>query len=137
MKHYAYPGVDVRLRVGGIDLVEYDIDDLDEDEVSSVTKYVEAAAGANFTVNFSATPNSAKYRDDVVVMDVRLDGRSICSRIYTIDTAAARIVGKYVHNLDGIETNTATGMMLEKFTFAELQTSRSASECWMALADMA
>lgn len=122
MKHYLNPDVHVRLRVDGEDLAEYDIDDLDDD-VNTVTKYVEATAGANFVVYFSATPQCAKDPCDVVRMTVYLDGKRITGMIYTINGPSALGMGLYDHALEGVESNTATGKVLERFAFAQLLTS--------------
>ncbi|EME45426.1 hypothetical protein DOTSEDRAFT_71220 [Dothistroma septosporum NZE10] len=124
MKHYLHPGVQVSLRVGGVDLAEYNIDDEEDEEVNTVTKYVEAVSGANFTVNFNAKVDCAPDPRDSCQMSVHLDGKYVTNIVFKMRDTTALARGTFEQLCEGHRSTAAAGgYNLEKFAFAALQTN--------------
>ena len=121
MKCEAYPGLVVKLKMDGKDLQEYDDESFDEDaaeNANTTVKYVEAVAGAHFTVNLRAHSHFAHKNNDLR-MAVLLDGKLLTGSVYR----AQPEVWYVKKTVKGLERKTQSGWQMEKLTFADLATS--------------
>jgi len=154
MKSTSYPGLDVKLSVGGAAMQEY------EDENSEVptaenaqgwrnsSTFVEAASGANFKIELRVDDQYQFRRDDLQV-DVYLDGRlaqgigkcvtnrasSLLSVWGSTDLVLQLCLVLSSHRLRTMDLESFEGSMItlngqtfmRNYAFAELKTSRCAN----------
>lgn len=119
MKSEAWNGLTVKLRVNGNDLTEYDQGDQDGGEPNTSVCYVEAVPGANFSIELRAQQRFP-YRSYYIRSAVKLDGVAAQSTIYSPDYAN-EIMRRSEAGVYNGGPNSGT---LERFTFAELKTSK-------------
>ena len=123
------------IRVDGNDLPEYEEPETEEqhsneeteteeqhsDDHETSVRYVEAISGANFSIELRTNP-AFEYVDYDLRMQVFLDGVSACSIIKDAQPETGRIK----ESCTGVKRCIDGTWHLEKFVFAELQTSKHA-----------
>ena len=118
------PQLQAHILVDGEYLAEYD----DEDTFPSQTaksKYVEATAGSTFHVMVTTNAQMARAPQDCVAVYVYLDGKSVAGTIIR----TGNIYSPQWTKVEGAENNTANGSTLERFRFAQLETSKRLLSC--------
>lgn len=121
MKCETVRGLVVKLRVEGKDLEEYSDENCETDSAeddSRTVRYVEAVTGAHFSIELRLL-NDFLYKYDDVQSLVTLDGKLLENSVYRADPSQ-----HYVRrSIKGLARHANTGWQLEKFTFADLETS--------------
>lgn len=120
MRTITNDGVSITLVVNGQALEEYEDEESTRGDVASC--YVEAIQGAHFEVHMSADRSLAPRLGDSMSVVVYLDGKRMTGRV----TSAFQVQhGMESTTINGVDRNTTRGAVLERFTFAHLQTSKS------------
>ncbi|KAE9991080.1 hypothetical protein EG327_000552 [Venturia inaequalis] len=114
-------GIQVRIDVGGIkNAREYPCMDHNPNPATSVTKYIEAVDGANFTIRIIIIP-MFKYRSNNITGLIDMDGQAVGRPLIMRDNLTA----PHVTKIDGIDVNTGSGWMRRKFIFGNVVTEAS------------
>lgn len=120
-KMKAVGGIEVKLRVSGASLEEYEVpaeEDAAEDG-KALTKYVEAVSGSTFAVRIVLPACATLRPDDGVACNVYLDGEFVTGRsCYSSQYRSA----PFILLIEGIDSMTPRGRELQRFTFAQLKT---------------
>jgi hypothetical protein len=129
MRLLELPGLSVKvLAAGGVLLEEYEDVDAAMGTYAQATRYVEASAGANFVIQVHFTDDFI-YPEDDIVCRILLDGHKVDGVVYE-KTSLRRI-----HLIDGKRSYAGAGRWtLQKFAFAELQTSMRDTRAFFKLA---
>ena len=122
------PGVEVAITVRGNDLKEYRDNELDE-EVSTTTRYVEAASGQTFEVRLKVKPNF-RFLGDTLAFEILVDGNWMETPL--IDKQQCGGLG-YQRIIRGVTTSART---LRRFQFATLDPGASQLSRVFQLANM-
>lgn len=116
------PGLEVQIVVAGVPLQEYNSDE--DDEVKSVTKYIEATSGANFEIRWSFT-SDFKQKGHQILIAVYGDGMGLAA-----ETSRPSDLLTGYSTLTGRTRNAGNHAVFEKFTFSELKIGMlSSSNC--------
>lgn len=120
MKLGAVPGVEVSILKEGAPLREYDDEETDEKDRLKGVKYVEATPGSNFTVFLSVRKSElVGHEKDHLRCSVSLDGKGVYSTVLGASGSPS-----YFKSMKGQECTIKGQRYLQRFTFAELNTSR-------------
>ena len=112
------PGVSVTIRVDGRDLLEYNTDEVDEDDNTVSSAFVEALPGANFSVELILGKTFPYKRNDLS-FDVHLDGAWARGLVLDLDNNKNGQPG----TINGVVTEDRNGSTMKIFVFAEHKTS--------------
>jgi hypothetical protein len=118
-----YPGVQVTVECRGESLPEYDNDE-EEPHSNSLTKYIEAKSGAEFTIQLRLHP---PYPVHSVCFKLSLDGKCIAHRIVD-ELAYAKAKGVLMRNFQSVKSKIAEDQCIKQnFCFSELQVGMATS----------
>lgn len=116
-------GLEVKMLVAGVALQEYE-GEAEETEVAAtptLTRYVEAVPGSKFEIQFLAqTRFTAPAPNDSVCCRVYLDGKYATGSVLDANFFA-RAACTFI--IPGVQTHTSRGPELQRFLFAQLNTS--------------
>lgn len=124
-------GIQVRIDVGGKAGREYRCDDDNPSPATSVTKYIEAVDGANFTIRIIIIP-MFKYRSNDLTALIDMDGQTVGRPLITKQT----LTTQHTTKIDGIDVNTGSGWMRRNFMFGNLVTGIRILLSYFFLADL-
>jgi hypothetical protein len=119
-------GVQVSLCVDGVPLEEFD-DSASDDEPLKGVKFVEATSGKHFTIRVKAyKPELGGCRLDHLDVNILVDGKRAVSKILNVHTPLPS--SWYIKDLEGVDRRLNNQYVLEKFAFADLDTSKYARD---------
>jgi hypothetical protein len=111
------PGVQVTVECRGDSLPEYDNDE-EEAHNNSLTKYIEAKSGAEFTIRLQLHP---PYPVHAIYLKLSLDGKYVANRIVD-ESAYAKAKSGLRRDFGSVTSKIAEGQCIkQKFCFSELQ----------------
>lgn len=111
-------GIQVRINISGKDAREYPCTDPNPNPATSVTKYIEAVDGANFTIQIILIPMFKFGSNDILGL-LDIDGQAVGRPIIRKEAFTAN---QLVTKLDGINVNSGNGWMRRKFVFGNVVT---------------
>ncbi|KAF1830663.1 hypothetical protein BDW02DRAFT_633451 [Decorospora gaudefroyi] len=109
----AHPRVRVSVQVHGVPLEEYN-DDEESASPNSVTKYIEAQSGAEFSIKAEVT---RPFPSHTILMNIYLDGKNTIGRYLEAYTFVGT---SHVSCVEGVKQHTGNKSLLQKFCFLEL-----------------
>jgi hypothetical protein len=111
----AYPGLSVQVEVHDQPLLEYDDEDAVQD-ARSVTKYIEACAGSEFSIKFLFDKTMKRKKDICVGCYIDGSSRSVRSRFFRI---RQQIAGK-AYVIKDLDKKDGTKWQRQNFCFQNL-----------------
>ncbi|TID16120.1 ATP-dependent RNA helicase [Venturia nashicola] len=117
----AVKGIQVRILAGGKDGREYPCTDSKPNPSTSVTKYIEAVDGANFSIQITIIP-VFRYRSSNIMGLITVDGQAVGRPLIRKESITDK---QRVAKIDGIDVNNGNGWMRRKFVFKNIVTEAS------------
>lgn len=124
MRSSTWPGLDVNLVIDGVAMQEHEDQEAENEHPFSnhktVTRYVQAVSGANFSVDLHMQQHFPYKHHDIAVR-LLLDGAVAKQPIIE----KGRLQSRFTHKFKGIEKLINGQWQLNRFAFADLRTCKS------------
>ena len=115
--------IEVTVRVDHEDLIEYEDDQIENDDPKRVTRYIEATNGKAFSIKIRAQA-PYQWTSECLAADIKIDGGMACHPLYKKKLYAQNPT-KYYETRDGTTVQTPSGEQKRPWVFSKVNQGQS------------